>query len=144
MIVVAHVFSWSPRMAHSLCALRVECGQCCHFQRPPTSFRLLLAQAMSRNRRVKWIALLPGRPCSLCVTIFHAATKRGCQTCDARGMVNNYLHLQLIGMSLPCLATMLSLPKGFSLLLPRFTQYRLNRLGSNCSCCAQRAESTRQ
>ncbi len=63
------------RMAHSLCALRAECGRCCHCQRPPICFRWLLVQAMSHNRRVKLNVLLPGRPCSLCATIFHAATK---------------------------------------------------------------------
>ncbi len=36
---------------------------------------LLLVQAMSRNSRVKWIVLLPGRPCPLCATIFYAAAK---------------------------------------------------------------------
>ncbi len=51
------VYSWGragdaiPWMAHSLCALNVECGGCCHFQRPPTFFRRLLVQAMSRNLR---------------------------------------------------------------------------------------------
>ncbi len=33
-----------PRMVHSLRALRVKCGGCCHRQRPPTSFRRLLAR----------------------------------------------------------------------------------------------------
>ncbi len=65
----------ATRMAHSLCALLVECGGCCHCQRPPTSFRRLLVQAMSRIRRVGLSALLPGRPCPLYATIFHAATK---------------------------------------------------------------------
>ncbi len=37
---------------------------CCQYQRPPTSFRRLLVQAMSRNPRVKLSALLPSRPCS--------------------------------------------------------------------------------
>ncbi len=64
-----------PRMAHSLCALRVECGGCCHCQRTPTSFHRLLVQATSRSRRVKLNALLPGRPYPLYATIFHAATK---------------------------------------------------------------------
>ncbi len=43
--------------------------------RPPTSFRRLLVQAMSRNRRAGWNAPLPGRPCPVYATIFHAATK---------------------------------------------------------------------
>ncbi len=34
-----------PRMAHSLCVLRVECGKCCHCQRPSISFRWPLVQA---------------------------------------------------------------------------------------------------
>ncbi len=62
-------------MAHNLSALRVECGFCCHSQRPPTSFCRQLVQATSPNRRAKWSALLPGRPCPLYTTIFHAATK---------------------------------------------------------------------
>ncbi len=41
----------------------------------PYSYIHVLAQAMSRNRRAKLSALLPGRPCSLYATIFHAATK---------------------------------------------------------------------
>ncbi len=64
-----------PRMARHLCASRVEFGGCCHYQRPPTSFRRLLVQAASRNRRAKSSALLPGSPCPLYATIFHAVTK---------------------------------------------------------------------
>ncbi len=63
------------RMVYNLCALRVECGRCCHCQRPPTSFRRLLVQVVYRNSRTKLSALLPGRPCSLYATIFHAAAK---------------------------------------------------------------------
>ncbi len=40
-----------------------------------TSFRLLLVLAMTRNRRAKSSALLPGRPCPLYVAIYHDATK---------------------------------------------------------------------
>ncbi len=62
-----------PRMAHSLSALRVEFGGCCHCQRPSTSFRRLLVQAIPRNRRAKSSVPLPGRPCPLYATMFHAA-----------------------------------------------------------------------
>ncbi len=60
-------------MAHSLCALRVECSGCCYCQGPRTSFRRLLVQAISRTHRAKSSSLLPGRPCPLYATIFHAA-----------------------------------------------------------------------
>ncbi len=53
----------------------VECGRFCHCRRPPTSFRWLLVQAISRNRRAKSSAPLSGRPCPLYATIFHTEAK---------------------------------------------------------------------
>ncbi len=47
---------------------RVECGGCCHCQRPPKSFRRILVQPMTRSRRAKLSALLPCRPCPLSLT----------------------------------------------------------------------------
>ncbi len=75
-------------MAHSLCALRVECGGCCHCQRPPTSFRQLLLQAIFCNHRAKLSALLPSRPCPLYTTVFHSnsAFKSGQMQCTMRSV----------------------------------------------------------
>ncbi len=57
------------------CASCVECGGCCHCQRPPASFLWPLALATFRDRRAKLSSLLPGRPCTLYAAVLHAATK---------------------------------------------------------------------
>ncbi len=64
-----------PRMAHNLCALRIECGGFCHCQRLWTSFRRLHVQDTSHNRKAKSGALLPDVPCPLHAKIFPTSTK---------------------------------------------------------------------
>ncbi len=49
-------------LVRNLCASHVDCGGCCGFQRPPASFRRVLALATFRKHRAESIASLPGRP----------------------------------------------------------------------------------
>ncbi len=53
---------------------RVGCGGCCHCQRQLVSFRWPPVLSTYRNRRTESIAPLPGRPCVVYSTMFHAAT----------------------------------------------------------------------
>ncbi len=64
-----------PQIAHNFCASRVECGGYCFYHRPPTPFRRLLVLATSRSHRAESIPPLPGRPCPLYATKFHAAAQ---------------------------------------------------------------------
>ncbi len=58
---------------------RVECGGCCHYQRPPTSCRLLLVLATARNRREESNAPLSGKPCPLYADISRRRHRQDCR-----------------------------------------------------------------
>ncbi len=66
------IIMYAPTLSHKIGILHT-----------PGFLKLNALRNLTSNRRVKWIALLPGRPCPLCATIFHAATN-GCETWPVR------------------------------------------------------------